>query len=137
MKRVLIDTNVLVSFLTDRDLVQQEKAAKLLARAAARELEVVLHLVAATETVYVLQNLYGVPPEQAAAALKSLLALPGLVAVCDLDWSRLLDLWPGRIPAFADAALAAAARANRCDAVATFDVGLARRLRREGLGVHG
>ncbi|MCK5231601.1 MAG: hypothetical protein KAR13_15115 [Desulfobulbaceae bacterium] len=34
MKKIIIDTNVLISFLTDRNLTQQEKAATLFSEAA-------------------------------------------------------------------------------------------------------
>lgn len=38
MKRILVDTNVLVSALTDRDIEQQQLAADLFSRAAKESL---------------------------------------------------------------------------------------------------
>ena len=43
VKRVVLDTNVLVSFLTDRDAEQQEQAAALFETAAQGEAELILH----------------------------------------------------------------------------------------------
>lgn len=133
MKQVLVDSNVLVSFLTDRDERQQRLAADLFREAATGGLTLVLHQAALSEMVFVLLNLYRVAPAEAARTLADLVAMPGVVTVHDLAWSRLLELWPRQIPAFGDAFLATAASQGRCDAVATFDVKLKRHLKRLGL----
>lgn len=134
MSGIVIDTNVLVSFLTDRDAGQQKRATTLLDRAVAGEVEVVLLQIVVTEMVYVLANLYRVASAEIAATLRDLLDLPGLRTVNELSWPAVLDLWPERIPAFADAALAATARRERL-AVATFDQRLVRKLRAEEIAV--
>lgn len=128
MTRVVLDTNVLVSFLTDRDLPQQAQAARLLTRAAAGELQVILHQTVVMELAYVLRNLYGMSSGDAAPLLRDLLALPGVVVVDRLPWSRVLDMWPSQVPDLADAVLAAVAAVDRCDAVATFDMAFRRRM---------
>ena len=107
MTSVVVDTNVLVSFLTDRDPAQQVRAAELLAKAADRELEVVLHQVVVIETVYVLRNLYSVSREDTAAIVREMLAMPGVVAVDDLPWTVVFELWPTPFAELADGALAA------------------------------
>jgi predicted nucleic acid-binding protein len=43
VKEILVDTNVLVSFLTDRNQEQQEKASVLFEGAADRRHRIVLH----------------------------------------------------------------------------------------------
>ena len=92
MKRVAVDTNVLVSFLTDRDPSQQALAAELLETAAALEAEIMLHQVVVTEMVYVLRNLYRVPKPEIRLTLEDLIATPGLKIVDHLPWSRVLGL---------------------------------------------
>ncbi len=57
MMRILLDTNVLVSFLTDRDAAQQEVAAGLFAQAAQNRARIILPQITATEMVFVLTNL--------------------------------------------------------------------------------
>ena len=136
MKRVVLDTNVIASFLTDRDPGQQAKAAALLDAAARREIEILLPQLVLAELVYVLQNLYQVSRAETAATLRDLLALPGLRTVDALPWPRVLELWPARIPDFADAALAAVCEHERFDAIATFDATFRRRLARLGLASH-
>jgi predicted nucleic acid-binding protein len=133
MKRVLVDTNVLISFVSDRNELQQTRANRLFAAAAAGKVELILHHAVITELVFVLSNLYGIETQEIAAVLGDLLALPGTVAVHETSWPLVLDLWPGAIPGFADAILTAVALQGRYAAVATFDSKLARALRRRGV----
>ena len=49
MKEILVDTNVLISFLTDRNKSQQEQAAALFRGAADREHTLVLHSITLVE----------------------------------------------------------------------------------------
>lgn len=133
MTRVVLDTNVLVSFLTDRDPPQQAQAARLLTRAAACEIQVILHQTVAMELAYVLRNLYRLSSEDIAPLLRDLLALPGVVVTDRLPWSTVLDLWPSQVPDLADAILAAVASVDRCDAIATFDRAFRRRMVKLGV----
>jgi predicted nucleic acid-binding protein len=133
MTRVVLDTNVLVSFLTDRHLPQQAQAARFLTRAAAGEIQVILHQTVAMELAYVLRNLYNMSSEEVAPLLRDLLVLPGLVVTDRLPWSTVLDLWPSQVPDLADAILAAVASVDRCDAIATFDRAFRRRMAKLGV----
>jgi len=136
MRGIVLDTNVLLSFLTDRDPEQQEKAARLLDEAAAGELTLILHQMVVAEMVYVLQNLYCVAPEVIAATIEDVLGMPGVAPVNDLVWSLLLDLWPEKVSDFTDAALAAVMIQGRHDALATFDRPFARQLAKQGAAVY-
>lgn len=135
MRQILLDTNVLISYLTDRDPEQQKKAEALFEQAAAGTLILILHQVALIEMMHVLLNLYHMPHDQAAAILKDLLGMPGTRAPHALDWSTLFELWPEKLPSFPDALIATAAFGN-FDAIATFDVPLSRRLRRHGFKMY-
>lgn len=136
MTQILVDTNVLVSFLTDRDPRQQALAAALFEQAAAGEAEILVHQMVLVEVVFVLGKLYSVPPEQIALYLEDLLRAPGVSILAELSWSRLLDLWPSKMATFTDAALAAVARDLRGVAVATFDQDLSRSLEKLGVKEH-
>lgn len=133
MMRVLLDTNVVVSFVTDRSRVQQEKAARLLERGAGGKLHLFLHQTVAAELVYVLLNVYRRPAPEVAALLADLLDMPGLTPIDAMPWSSVLGLWPRIVADFSDAALAAVAREGRFNAVATFDRTFARRIGRLGM----
>ena len=134
--RIGVDTNVILSFLTDRNPRQQEQAAELFATAAAGDLRLVLHQTVISESVHVMRNLYEMKPSNVAAILRDLVALPGVATINELEWSMVFDLWPRRLGDFGDACLAAVAKADAFDALATFDVGFAKRLRRHGLATH-
>lgn len=134
MTGVIVDTNVLVSFLTDRDLGQQKRAASLVKRAAEGDTQLIVPQIVVVELVFVLTNLYLVAADRVATMIRNLLDLPGVRPLHEVTWPTVLDLWPARIPAFADAALAATARRERL-AVATFDQRFVRKLRGEDIAV--
>jgi predicted nucleic acid-binding protein len=129
---VVVDTNVLLSFLLDRDPDQQRRAAELLEAASARSLVLVLHQQVLTELVYVLLNVYHQSRGATAEIVSDLLALPGVQTLDSLEWGQVLRMWPEPLHDFADAALAAC-RSGGHDAVATFDVTFARALQELGL----
>jgi len=127
MNRFVLDTNILVSFLTDRNPEQQKQAALLFERAAAGDAVLKLHQTVLTEMVYVLRNLYGVERASQAAILADLLALPGIEPFHEVAWGQVLALWPEQIPDFSDAILATVAGT---DPIATFDARFVRELRK-------
>jgi predicted nucleic acid-binding protein len=133
MTSVVVDTNVLVSFLTDRDQAQQQLADALLRQAAERDLMLVVHQQVVTEFIYVMLNLYEQSRESAAQIVAELLALPGVCIVDAVEWSRVLTLWPEPFRDFTDAVLATTCRSGGHDAVATFDESFKKLLARSKL----
>jgi len=133
VKRVVLDTNVLVSFLTDRNAEQQEQASALFEAASSGKTELVLHQIVISELVYVLGNLYGVEAAEIAEMLGELLTTPGVVPIDEVVWTHVFELWPRRISDYADAVLATVTHHGSYDSVATFDQRFRRQLLREGL----
>ncbi len=133
MKRVVIDTNVVISFLTDRDRRQQEIAARLFEDAASARHEIVLHQAVVTEVVYVLQNLYRQAPAVVTATIRDLIDMPGIIVADEMPWMRLFEIWPGTIETYADAALAAVADSGGHEYIATFDSEFRRQFRQLGI----
>jgi predicted nucleic acid-binding protein len=132
MKQILVDANVLISFLTDRNARQREKASALFHGAATQKHTLVLHSMSIVEMIYVLTQLYHEDPQDVARDVADLLAMPGVISTDELAWSEVLDRWPLKLPALGDAILAAVASGGTFDAVATFDRDLAKKLVRQG-----
>ena len=128
MKEILVDANVLISFLTDRNENQQAKAAALFRDATDRKHILAIHSIAIVEMVHVLVHLYKVDPLAVSRLVSKLLGIPGVVTAAEVPWSLVLDRWPSVISSFGDAILVAVASEGRHDAVATFDLDLRKQL---------
>jgi predicted nucleic acid-binding protein len=120
-RQIVVDANVFVSFLVDRNEKQRSMAKTLLERAADGEIVAVVTQFAVFEISYVLQSFYGSPAAEVATLLREMIALPGVAVIDDCPWKKVFDYWPERLSGMADAATVAVAIANRYDAVATFD----------------
>ena len=135
MSKVVVDTNILLSFLADRDERQQCFAAELLESAARGDHVLILHQVVLSEMVYVLQNVYDLDSPSVAIILQDLLAMPGIQALDELDWGLVLELWPQQVGDFTDAGLTAVLRSGDYDSLATFDLSFSRAVRKQGLSL--
>jgi predicted nucleic acid-binding protein len=133
LPQVVVDTNVFISLLTDRNEEQRARGKELLFRAEAGELVTVLPQFVVFEIAHVLRNLYAVPPNTAASLIGDAMGLPGVVLITEYPWEQILDLWSDRIPSIADAGIVAIALANHYDAVATFDQKLIRQMTNLGV----
>lgn len=133
MRQVLVDANVFVSFLVERNDKQRAAAKALIDDAGDGEIEAFVTQFAVFEVSYVLQSFYAMPASRVAALLRDLIALPGLTTIDDCPWRKVFAYWPERLPGMADAATAAVAVANRYDAVATFDQKMIKRMRSLGI----
>jgi predicted nucleic acid-binding protein len=136
VQRVVLDANVLVSYLTGRHEKQYDAARVLLQKAEDGNLVAILPQFVVFEVAHVLQSLYGVSGDRLAATVRALVSFPGVQIVDDCPWKRVLDVWPDPFPGLADSAIVAVATANRYDAVATFDRKLANKLGAFGLAAY-
>ena len=133
MTQVVVDANVFISFLVERNEKQRAAAKALIDRAGDGAIEAFVTQFAVFEVAYVLQSFYGMPVPRVAELVRDMVALPGVTAIDDCPWRKVLDYWPERLPGLADAATVAVAVANRYDAIATFDQKMLKRM--QGLGV--
>jgi predicted nucleic acid-binding protein len=132
-RQIVVDANVFVSFLVDRNEKQRSMAKTLLERAADGEIVAVVTQFAVFEISYVLQSFYGSPAAEVATLLREMIALPGVAVIDDCPWKKVFDYWPERLSGMADAATVAVAIANRYDAVATFDQKMRKSMQRLGV----
>lgn len=131
---ILIDTNVVISAVTDRNDRQRERAEALFRAAAAGASGLALPQFVLFESCYVLRNLYGVAESTASEMLRELIRMPETTVIHELPLETWFAIWPSRIRQLADAALASLALDRRWE-VATFDQQFARRLRSLGVEV--
>ncbi|MCX5825163.1 MAG: PIN domain-containing protein [Deltaproteobacteria bacterium] len=133
MKRYVIDTNALISFVTDRNLEQQQKIAPLFESAAQMKAVILCHQHVLTEFIYVLDRIYQVPKEEIARMIKDLIKMPGIEVIQEVDFETILSWWPDPIPDFGDAIIAAAGKARSRAMVVTSDRKFATKLKALGI----
>ncbi|MBE0597478.1 MAG: PIN domain-containing protein [Desulfuromonadales bacterium] len=121
MKQYLIDTNALISFVTDRNPAQQEAVARLFEQAAQARAAVLCPQNVLVEFAYVMDKIYRQPKPLVRQMLTDFIALPGATVVNDVDFAEVLDLWPEPIADFGDALVAATARRAKRTVLVTFD----------------
>lgn len=103
MQRVVIDANVLLSFIVDRNDRQRDAAKALLGKAEDGDLVAILPQFVIFEIAYGLQSAYELRDEQLATLIRDLVALPGVQITDDCPWRRVLELWPRPLSSLADA----------------------------------
>lgn len=118
--RYLVDTNILLRFLSGQPATQAGAARKLFARAAAGDVVLDISPVIVAETIYTLISFYGVERKEAAAKLSLLLQQHGVRVRDSAQVIAALDLLKTANIGFADAFLAAGATEENLS-VASFD----------------
>jgi len=135
MKKIIIDTNCLISFISDRNPGQQEKVALLFNKARRLKKIIICHHHVVSEFVYVLTSVYSLKKENVQQMVADLISMPGVAFTSDVDMKTLLSLWPEYIPDYGDAVLAAYCKQAKGSQIATFDKKFNNALTRVGLSV--
>lgn len=121
MRQYIIDTNALISFVTDRNAAQQESVAKLFEQAAQARVTVLCPQNVLVEFAYVMDKVYRQPKPLVRQMLIDFIALSGVTVVNDVDFAEVLDLWPEPVADLGDALGAATARGTKKAVLVTFD----------------
>ena len=135
MKNYIIDTNVLISFVTDRNPAQQDKIANLLDSAAQLKVRVLCPQNVLTEFVYVMDSVYRIGKAEIRDIVRDFIKLPGVEIVHQLNLKTLFAFWPEKVPDFGDAIIAALCKDIRGSSVATFDRKFKAKLKKLDLSV--
>lgn len=136
MKTYVIDTNVLLSFVTDRNLSQQEIVTPLFAAASRLKCTLVCHQFVLTEFIFVMDKVYGTPKETINAMVRDFIAMPGVELRQEIDFNEVLSLWPSAIADFGDALIAAAGKMIKGSVIVTFDEKFKSALKKLAFPVH-
>ena len=121
MIKYIIDTNALISFVTDRNPAQQDKIAEMLERGAQLKIGVLCPHNVLTEFVYVMDTVYGICKAEIRNIVKDFIKLPGVEVVHEISLNTLFKYWPEKVADYGDAIIAALCRDTRGSSVATFD----------------
>ena len=135
MKNYIIDTNALISFVTDRNPAQQDKIANLLDSAAQLKVRVLCPQNVLTEFVYVMDSVYRIGKSEIRDIVRDFIKLPGVEIVHQISLSTLFTFWPAKVPDYGDAIIATLCMDTSGSSVATFDRKFRAKLRTLGLAV--
>jgi len=133
---IVIDTNVLISFVTDRNKDQQDKIAGLFENAAGLRMSILCPQNVITEFVYVLEKVYNVSKSAIRDMINDFVAMPGIEIVHEVNLKILFSYWPDKIPDYGDAIVASVCSAGKGTMVATFDRKFGAILKKLGLSVY-
>ncbi len=136
MKRYVIDTNALISFVTDRNPEQQHKIAPLFESAAHLKAVILCHQHVLTEFIYVMDRVYCVPKFEIGRMITDLMEMTGIKIIREVDFNSVLYYWPDLIPDFGDAVIASVGKTIKGSTIATFDRKFTDRLKSLGLSSH-
>ena len=120
MKDILIDTNALLSYITDRNKKQSEIMFDIFNRAGNLEFQICIISNVITEFVYVLQKIYNTKPVLISTIIKDMNSMLGVYLHPEFFPETIFSIWPNKIKDYGDAFLAAASIELNYP-IATFD----------------
>jgi len=135
MRKIIIDTNCLISFVSDRNPDQQERIALLFNEAKRLKKMIVCHHHVVSEFVYVLTSVYSLKSANVQQMVADLISMPGIMFTSDVDMQTVLSFWPEHIPDYGDAVLAAYCKQTKGTKIASFDKKFNNALIRTGLPI--
>jgi len=119
----LLDTNILLRFLTNDHPKHSSAAKKLLEEAGGGKLDLKISFIVIVETIFTLQSYYEVDRADIGRELLKILSAPGISLTCPAWVFEAVEYYRIRNVSFGDACLASEAQAAEI-AIASFDRGL-------------
>jgi predicted nucleic acid-binding protein len=133
---VVIDTNALISFVTDRNKSRQNKMAGLFENSARLRLSILCPQNVITEFIYVLDRVYNVQSQVIKDMICDFVTMPGIEVVHEVNLKTLFSYWPDKIPDYGDAIVASVCKVRKKAMIATFDRKFSAALKRLGFSVY-
>ena len=121
MKQYLIDTNVLISFITNRNPAQQKVVTPFFEKASKNQNKILIHSLVVSEFVYVTQKIYRLTDHQVKNLLILLFQSHGIEFVENFYFLSLFSIWPQHISDYGDAVVASFAQNTLNCEILTFD----------------
>ena len=116
-----LDTNILVRYFAQDDLVQSPKATEIIERQLSEENPGFVSVVVMVETAWVLERAYGLTDQEIAAAIEAMLQTDVLMVEDEQDVFTAMTALKERSGAFADALIGALGAKAGCSRTLTFD----------------
>jgi predicted nucleic acid-binding protein len=136
VKKYIIDTNALISFVTDRNPDQQIEIDRLFKDAAHLKILVLCPQNVLTEFVYVMDKVYQIPRLEINKMVRDFIDMPGIEVVHDINMKILLAYWPEHFKDYGDAIVAALCKNAKGSLITTFDLKFRTKVKKLGLNVH-
>lgn len=133
MKKYIIDTNALISFVTDRNPDQQVKIDKLFNDAARLKILVLCPQNVLTEFLYVMDKVYQIPKSEINEIIRDFIDMPGIEVIHDLNMKILMSYWPEVFKDYGDAIIATLCKNTKGSLIITFDRKFRTKLKKIGL----
>jgi predicted nucleic-acid-binding protein len=135
LNKYIVDTNALISFVTDRNLNQQKKIAPLFDAALQLKARILCHQHVLTEFIYVMEKVYKVPKPTINLMVSDFKSTPGVEIIAALDLEAVLSYWPASIPDFGDAVIASLGKNTKGSVIVSFDQKLIKELKKLGISM--
>ena len=119
----LLDTNILLRFLTNDHPIHGVAAKKLFTDAGSGKISLRIPFIAITEAIFTLQSYYEIDRVDIGRELLKLLTAPGVTLTCPHWILEAVENYQAKNVSFGDACLVAEATADKI-AVSSFDRGL-------------
>jgi len=136
VKKYVIDTNALISFVTDRNPKQQRIMKGIFEYASVLKGVILCHHHVLTEFVYVMDKVYQVPKDEIKAMVKDFILLPGVDIIQEINFNTVFTYWPEVITDLGDAIVAALCKIQKGSILVTFDQKLIRQIKTAGLNAY-
>jgi predicted nucleic-acid-binding protein len=120
MKKYIIDTNTLISYVTDRNPEQQKKIAPLFQAVADNKACIICHQNVLIEFIYVMDKIYRLSKNEISKIINEFIEMRGIEIIHEIDFNTVLSYWPDQIPDLGDAVIASLGKIKRVPIV-TFD----------------
>ncbi len=121
MKTYIIDTNALISFVTDRNPEQQTKVTAVFQAASHSKAIILCHQNVLTEFIYVMDKVYDVPKKMICLMVRDFIATAGIEIIHDIDFNAVMTFWPDTVKDFGDTIVAALCKSRKKSVIVTFD----------------
>lgn len=131
----ILDTNALISFVTDRNPAQQEEVARLFEDASRLKCLLICPQHVLNEFVFVMDKVYNQQKKTINGMIRDFINLPGIQLQHDIDFSILLNLWQKAIDDYEDAIVATIGKKTKDAQIVTFDAKFKTGLNKIGLPV--